>query len=258
MHIEILDKDCKVMGRSVESGYGCALVHQTAYNEGDHIIIHVPQSGLYQLQLDESLGSHIVYLKEEARYAIPTRPAQRTCYPPRAFLGSLHLLTLSKAGRLGRRNLALNPYDHHHTQGIFPHATANVETRGEMVFAARNAIDGNFTNHSHGGYPFESWGINRDPKAELTVDFGRPILVDEIRLTIRADWPHDSWWTEASLTDNEGRTHVFQLQKDPLPQCFPIEATVVSSLTLHDLKKEAGDPSPFPALTQLEAWGVEV
>ncbi len=257
MHLEIQDKDRNVGGKSVASGYGCALVHKTGYNEGDQIVIHVPQGGLYRIQLDETLGSHIVYLKEEARYAIPCQPAQRTCYPAQAFSGGMHLLTLSKVGQPGRRNLALNPYDHHRTSGLFPHAKANVETRGEMVFAARNAIDGNFTNHSHGEYPFASWGINRDPKAELTLDFGRPVLIDEIRLTIRADWPHDSWWTEAKATDNEGRTHVFQLQKHPLPQRFPIKPAVVTSLTLHDLKKEASDPSPFPALTQLEVWGVE-
>jgi len=26
---------------------------------------------------------------------------------------------------------------------------------------------------------------------------------------------------------------------------------------LHDLKKDERDPSPFPALTQIEVWGVE-
>lgn len=257
MHIEILDKDEAVISRSVESGYGVALVHPSPYNEGDQIVIHVRQSGLYQVQLDEALGAHIVYLQQEARYAIPLLPALRTCYPAQAFLGSMHLLTLSKVEQPGRRNLALNPYDHHHTIGLFPHAKANVETRGEMVFAARNAIDGNFANHSHGEYPFESWGINRDPKAELHLDFGRPVRMDEIRLTLRADWPHDSWWTQASITDNEGETYILPLKKEELPQRFPIKAKVVTSITLHDLKKAEDDPSPFPALTQLEIWGVE-
>ena len=257
MHIEIQDRDQNVIGQSVDCGYGCALVHQAAYNEGDQIVIHVPVSGLYQIQLDETLGSQVVYLEKEARYAIPLQPALRTCYPVQAFLGSMHLLTLAKVEQTCRRNLALNPYDHHHTQGIFPHAKANVETRGEMVFAARNAIDGNFTNHNHGLYPFESWGINRDPKAELTLDFGRPVRIDEIRLTLRADWPHDSWWTEASVTDDTGETYTLALQKDALPQRFPIKEKVVTSLTLHDLKKDERDPSPFPALTQIEVWGVE-
>ena len=54
-----------------------------------------------------------------------------------------------------------------------------------------------FENASHGEYPYQSWGINQDPKAALTVDFGRPVVI-EIRLTLRADFPHDGWWEEAT------------------------------------------------------------
>ena len=48
--------------------------------------------------------------------------------------------------------------------------SANVETRGEAVFAARNAIDGIYENDAHGIWPYQSWGINRDPNAALTLD----------------------------------------------------------------------------------------
>lgn len=64
-----------------------------------------------------------------------------------------------------------------------------METRGEAVFAARNAIDGIFENSAHGEYPYQSWGINRDPNAALTLDFGREVLLDELRITERADFP---------------------------------------------------------------------
>jgi len=151
----------------------------------------------------------------------------------------------------------MNPYDHHTTDGLFPHAKANVETRGEMDFAARNAIDGVFANHDHGPYPFASWGINRDPEALFSLDFGRNVVIDEIRITVRGDWPHDSWWTEATVTDSNNIEYVLTLKKDPLPQVFPIKPTEMKSLTLGKLIK-ADDPSPFPALTQFEAWGVEV
>ena len=40
------------------------------------------------------------------------------------------------------------------------------------------------------------------------------------------------------------------------PQIFSIEPRTVKSLKLFELKK-ADDPSPFPALTQIEAWGTE-
>ena len=88
-----------------------------------------------------------------------------------------------------RRNLAFNCYDTHRDLGLYPHASANVETRGEAVFAARNAIDGVWENASHGEWPYQSWGINRDPNAALTVDFGREVLLDELRITERADFP---------------------------------------------------------------------
>ena len=35
------------------------------------------------------------------------------------------------------------------------------------MFAARNAIDGIFENSAHGEYPYQSWGINRDPNAPI-------------------------------------------------------------------------------------------
>ena len=44
-----------------------------------------------------------------------------------------------------------------------------LETGGEAVFAARNAIDGIYENSSHGEWPYQSWGINRDPNACLTL-----------------------------------------------------------------------------------------
>ena len=40
-------------------------------------------------------------------------------------------------------------------------------------------------------------------------------------------------------------------------QSFDLGGTVITSLLLDNLKK-ANDPSPFPALTQLEVWGTNV
>ena len=155
-----------------------------------------------------------------------------------------------------RRNLAFNCYDEHGDTGFFPHAHANVETRGEAVFAARNAIDGIYENDAHGIWPYQSWGINRDPNAALTLDFGRPVTIDELRLTLRADFPHDAWWTQATVEFDDGSREVLELKKSAAPQCFAIAPRTVKSLKLFELIK-AEDPSPFPALTQIEAWGVE-
>lgn len=60
------------------------------------------------------------------------------------------------------------------------------------MFAARNAIDGVVANDSHGRWPYESWGINMQDDAELTLDFGRAVDFDRIVLYTRADFPHDN------------------------------------------------------------------
>lgn len=51
----------------------------------------------------------------------------------------------------------------------YPHATANVETRNEAVFAARNTIDGQINNQGHGVWPYESWGTNRFTEASKLI-----------------------------------------------------------------------------------------
>ena len=257
MQLSLLNVQKEPLATSIGYGYGVCLVYEKSYSEGDEVLISVEEEGLYQIQLDEVLSKHVVYIKKDAAFLIPVQENRLTCYHPSAFKGSIHLLTLEKVQGLGRRNLACNPYDHHNTTNIFPHASANVETRGEMVFAARNAIDGVFANAGHGLYPYASWGINQDPKAELHLDFGRPVLIDELRLTLRADWPHDSWWTEATIIDSDGEVTTLVLEKLETPQRFMVKQKRVTCLTLCNLKK-AEDPSPFPALTQIEVWGYDL
>ena len=105
-------------------------------------------------------------------------------------------------------------------------------------------------------WPYQSWGINRDPNAALTLQFGRRVTVDELRITLRADFPHDSWWTAATVVFSDGSREVLSLKKSALPQAFPIEPRTITHLVLCELKK-ADDPSPFPALSQIEVWGTE-
>lgn len=253
-HIQIFDNEKNLLGTSGESGDGVALVYSPSYKKGDYIVLSVDEPGLYDIQLDESLGKHTVYIKETTTYAVPTEELQKTCFPPQAFCGEKHLLILAKSNKKGvYRNLALNPYDNHHTHGTFPHATASVETRNEMVFAARNAIDGVLENREHGKYPYASWGVNQDPTAELIIEFGRPVTVDKVRITLRADWPHDSWWKEATLTFNDGETLVCTLKKDPRPQSFSMKEKTITSIKIEKLIK--GDDALFAALIQLEVFG---
>jgi len=78
------------------------------------------------------------------------------------------------------RNLAFNPHDQKETSGAYPYAVANVETRNDSMFFAKNVINGICANLSHGSYPYQSWGINQQADAEITIDFGRLVEVDRV------------------------------------------------------------------------------
>ncbi len=241
-----------------EGGESCMLVYTAAYQPGDRICIETDTIGIYcMLQLEDALPAALVYLtQKEYNFYIPFGE-KKTAYSPKAFSGSRHLITarLAKADEIyTRRNLAFNPYDQNGVEGAYPHATANIETRGEAVFAARNTIDGVFANTSHGEYPYQSWGINRRPDAELSIHFGVPVLADALRLTLRADFPHDNYWVKGTVAFSNGDTMTIALHKTAQPQEFTFAPKVITHITLKDLIPSA-EPSPFPALTQVELFG---
>lgn len=154
-----------------------SLVYTAPYQPGDFIALTLDQPGQYcVVQFEDTMQPVLAYIaKPEVCFTIPTGE-QAITYSPKSFTGSRHVIRARFATPeeiAQRRNLAFNCYDTHRDLGLYPHASANVETRGEAVFAARNAIDGVWENASHGEWPYQSWGINRDPNAALTVDFGR-------------------------------------------------------------------------------------
>lgn len=240
----------------------CALAYQGTYAEGDQLVFSTDEKNSFvMLQLDDAMGENFVYMKEnELVFTIPFNE-KRYSYCTKAFIGEWHVLTARVATEAEvkmNKNLAKNAYDQAADLGLYPHAHANVETRGESVFAARNAINGNICNESHGLWPYESWGINMQDDAEITVEFGRKVLVDRVVLVTRADFPHDNWWQEVTLSFSDGTKLVQKLEKsyDPHEIILP-EAKTIEWVTMSDMKKDPTDPSPFPALTQIEVYGVE-
>ncbi|WP_319517718.1 hypothetical protein [uncultured Martelella sp.] len=162
---------------------------------------------------------------------------------------------LASVGELGAyRNLAFNPYDFAANEVLWPHVSANVETRSEAAFAARNAIGGCTANSKHGFWPYTSWGINREPRAELVVDFGCTVTIDRALIYLRADFPHDSWWKSATLDFSDGSECRVALTKSGHGQEVLFPEKDVSWARLHAMQK-AEEPSPFPGLTQIEIWG---
>lgn len=257
--IKVLDRDGGEKARAEGAGQA-VLAWKGEYEEGDRILFQVPETGsFYVIRVDDTMDEALVYMtNEQLVYEIPFAE-KKTSYNPKSFTGERHYLTLRRANdaEVGTyRNLAKNVLDQHGDHGCFPHAFANVETRGEAVFAARNAIDGVVANESHGNWPYESWGINRQDDAEFTLDFGRAVDFDQIVLYTRADFPHDNWWEQVTFTFSDGSVETVKLEKSTKPHVIPMKKSGITWLKFGQLIK-ADDPSPFPALTQIEVYGTE-
>lgn len=236
------------------------LVSSLEYAPGDRIVLESSEAGVYLVcQLDDALGSSLIYLKGKSLAFYIPFAEKKIAYSPKAFSGSKHYLfaRLASDEEIGSyRNLAYNPIDHHDNTTYFPHAKANVETRGEAVFAARNAIDGIRENSSHGEWPYASWGINRDKNARFHLDFGRKVVINKIIIVERADFPHDNWWQQISISFSDGSQMDCKLIKTGAGQEITFEDKEVDYIELHDLI-QSEEASPFPALTQIEVYGVE-
>lgn len=256
--LKIMDKDEQIKGMA--QGKEIFLVHQELYEEGDHIVVTCEEEKTFLVvQLDDAIGESFIFLKNNTmNFPVPFEE-KKACYSPKSFSGKKHLLTARLATReeiLAYKNLGLNKYDVHEAINCFPHAKANIETRGETQFAAKNVINGNHANDDHGSWPYESWGINRDPNATMKIDFGRKVCIDKVVLYIRADFPHDSYWTQATLTFSDQSSMVCELEKTAGAQVFCFDKKEVEWIQIEQLIK-ADDDSPFPALSQFEVYGVE-
>lgn len=94
------------------------------------------------------------------------------------------------------RNLALNVNDQSCSTTCYPHVSAN---------------------EGHWKWPFQSWGINRREDAAIKIDFGREVEIDRIILYTRADFPHDSWWEQATIRYSDGSAEKISMQKSISP-----------------------------------------
>lgn len=233
------------------------LVVTSTYKEGDRIVLEYAGEPQYFIfQADDAMGEVLIYVKANVEIKVPFGEL-RDGYSPKAFTGDVHYIyaRIAKDEEIyAYRNQAYNAYDDHHNNNSFPHATANVETRNEAVFAARNAINGVIANSAHGQWTYTSWGINRDPKAALKIEFGHEVELDKVILHLRADFPHDNWWKEVTLLFSDGSTEILHPVKTGEGQEFTFTARKVTWVELKDLKK-AEMESPFPALSQIALYG---
>ena len=246
----------KAVSRGVDEAN---LVYSQEYEPDDRIILETSgEAGFVWLQFDDAVGRSLVYVTGNVTYLVPFGE-KRVNLSPKAFYGRKHLLCVRRAQdfEIGSyRNLAINVCDQHHIKNCYPHASANVETRGESVFAAQNAVDGITANHCHGEWPYQSWGINMQDDAKIKIDFGRMVEIDRIVLYTRADFPHDNWWKRVSFDFSNGSALKMEMEKSALPHGISFPVKKVCWLEMNQMVK-SDEPSPFPALTQIEVYGKE-
>ena len=147
------------------------------WEEGDCIELDAGAPSFWRWRLDSVWDAAEVFLPSGVlRWTVP-QGEHRLSYAPGAFDGKRHIIIarrMTDAEIRAERDLARNPSDLRGGQTFYPHCTANVETRNESVFAARNVIDGLRFNTSHGEWPFESWGIGaREDAWCLQISAGR-------------------------------------------------------------------------------------
>ena len=258
IHIRIVNRMGEILCEAIHPMEAMACVDRT-WEKGDSIIVLAPAGSHVEVGMDASMLWGEVYLPSGMmNWRIPF-DEYRLAYMPGLFEGKRHIITarlLSEQETAVCRNIARNPLDLRGETDFFPHCTANVETRNESVFAARNVIDGLRFNKSHGEWPYESWGIGVREDAWCLLDFGREVIVEKMALTLRADFPHDAYWVSGHMVDSNGDEIAFDLQKTGERQIIDLGGRCVQWLRLERMVK-SDDPSAFPSLRAWEVFGCD-
>ena len=268
-HIELQDgQGTRIAGPEsagvVSKKSSAALVVDREYQPGDRIVFGGPQR--MAARVSDSMPECVIYLATSpgsASYEIPYGTEEKqtgSAYAPESFAGKSHRITvraLNKPELKGYRNLALNPCDVRETEGttvqLFPHASTNSVSRSLFDFGARNAIDGVTKNGHHGVWPYQSWGPQLRTDLWWKLDFGRPVELDKVRLMVRADFPHDSYWKTAKIEFSDGSHVDLQIGSSAEFQDFPFRKRRVSWLRITDLVP--ADPTRWCSFIEVEAWG---
>ena len=270
VHVELQDAQGKSIAHAEAEPRkpdGAVLVVQRAYRPGDRIVFSGAQ--WMGLRVDDSISECFVFApsaaSEDVSYEIPWGREEKetgSAYAPESFAGSGHRVmvrALRKREISGYRNLALNACDVMRKEGasvqLYPHASSNSVSRNLFDFEARNAIDGRSLNGHHGVWPYQSWGPQLRTDIWWKLDFGRPVRVDKIRVMVRADFPHDSYWKDAVVEFSDGSHVPLRLSSSPEFQEFKFSARRVAWMRIANVVP--ADPAKWCALMEVEAWGKE-
>ena len=228
-----------------------------AYEPGDKLVIHCDEVPAHLvLKLDAALAeSHVLMERDTFEFPIPLGEGQKAYGKGWAFEDERHYAyaRIEDAREAGAwRCLSRNSCDYEGARGVYPHATSNIPMDNPQ-FIARNAIDGVIETSSHGSWPHESWGVAGRADAWLKIDFGEEVVADELRLYLRADFPHDTCWESAKLELSDGSMLDLSLEKAGERQTFDLGGRRISWVKIGQLVKR--DEDGFPGLSQIEVWG---
>lgn len=240
------------------------LVLDKEYKDGDKIKITLPEGEQYlYFNFDSRVKEALIYVPSGVFEYTITRDVLRSM--PFTMSGGelVHDNPMISARipmeeDLGEvQNIAVNPYDTGDNGTSFPHVTAGNTYNGgnNPEFNPRNAIDGFRNNLGHGQYPVQSWGPDqRANNADmwLNIDFGREVEVSEITITIRADFPHDTYLKGAVLEFSDGSTQGVTLEKTKEPQTIKIDNVKTSSIRIKDMDKAE---NTWVAISEVEVLG---
>ncbi len=236
------------------------LCFDRVWEEGDTLVFQTSPGAHLRVGIDASMLQGEVFLPEGSMHWRVPFGEHRLAYPAGLYDAKRHIVSarLMTGPELSAcRDLARNPLDLRGDTDFYPHCTANVETRNESVFAARNVIDGLRFNTFHGEWPYESWGIGAREDAWCLLDFGRDVLADRMALTLRADFPHDAYWVSGHAAASDGEVISFDLEKTGERQWIDLGRRKIRWLRLERMIK-SNDPSAFPSLRALEVFGQDI
>ena len=265
-HIALQNGQGELLAGASSSKAGSkVLTFDREYQPGDYLVLGGTRR--MAVRVDETLPECLLYVPDstEAKfiYEIPYGREEKqtgSAYAAEMFAGGSHrveLRAMNKRELTGYRNLALNPCDLPRAEQaavqFFPHASSNSVSRSLFDFEARNAIDGFSQNGHHGVWPYQSWGPQLRTDIWWKVDFGRAVELDKVRLMVRADFPHDSYWKSADVEFSDGSHVPLKIAQSAEFQDFYFSKRTVSWLRINNVMP--ADPSKWCSFIEVEAWG---
>ncbi|MCB2358579.1 discoidin domain-containing protein [Clostridium estertheticum] len=260
LKIEIRDKFNDTISE-ITGNEAVSIVYAQSYKAGDKICFENSSENKYLIiKIDDELDEALIYLTSNAlEFQIPFGEDAKA-YSENAFNGIEHNISVRIAKNeeiYSYRDIAKNVIDQRGDTTYYPHSTANVETRNEAVFAARNVIDGQIANKGHGIWPYESWGTWQREDAQIIVNFGREVEVDKIALYLRADFPHDTYWKSLKIEFSDGTSKIVETIKTSDAQYIRFNKKTIRWIKLLDFRK-SDELTDFAALTEICVYGNDI